>query len=69
MSVLSVSWSRYQELLRTGRVANRVYPVYTDEKGIAWPLVVGNSVFDTASKPDEAKVSALMSLIETQRHK
>lgn len=66
MNVLSVSWSRYQELLRTGRVTK---PVYTDAKGIAWSLSVGNPVFDTAPKPDEAKVSALMSLIEQQRHR
>lgn len=63
-NVLSVSWSRYQELLRTGRVEK---PVYTDEKGIAWTLVVGNPVFDPETRPDEAKVTGLMDFIKNQR--
>ncbi len=63
-NVLSVSWSRYQELVNSGRATKSVY---RDEKGIAWALEVQNPVFDTPSQVDEAKVDDLMRLIESQR--
>jgi hypothetical protein len=63
-NVLSVSWSRYQELVNSGRATKSVY---RDERGIAWTLAVQNPVFDTPSQVDEAKVADLMRLIESQR--
>jgi hypothetical protein len=63
-NVLSVSWSRYQELVNSGHATKSVY---RDERGIAWTLAVQNPVFDTPSQVDEAKVADLMRLIESQR--
>lgn len=60
MNKLSVSWSRYQELLAAGKVKP---PLYRDDRGTVWVLEVGNPVFDTTVRQTPENKQALDRLL------